>query len=415
MGNNPMMGVSQALEKILLELAPLAQSRPTLQASLHDALGKISAHDIHSPWPVPQAVTSAMDGYAFHSRDLSHAKVELKVIGTQLAGPVNSLLPGQGECIRIMTGAIVPKSCDTVIPMELVESKTDLITFSSSAIRAQSNCKQIGEELQLGAIALAQGTRIGPSQLGLLASLGISQIEVQAPLKIGFLSTGDELVELNQTPTPGAIFDCNRYILFGLIQQLGCEARDYGIIHDRPQAIKDAFLKAAMECDVVISSGGVSVGDADHTKSVLQAIGTINFWSIAMRPGKPMAFGMITQNSKTTPFFGLPGNPIAVLTTFYHLVQPALLALMKKNGVQPPYCCALLQEQIVKKAGRTEFLRGRYYNQNGQTYVEILNPKGMGTLTSMSQANCFVILEEDASHMNALESVQIMPFYGVSS
>lgn len=390
--------------------------------SLDQALNRILAQDLLSPIDVPAADNSAMDGYAFDGECLNTAdqEITLSIAGTALAGKPYEGTIGKGQCLKIMTGALMPKGCDTVIPQEFTSSSNDqFITFPQSQLKAGENRRLRGEDLQKDKAAIAAGRVLRPSDLGLAASLGIAKLAVRRKLKVAILSSGDELRSLHQTLDAGSIYDSNRYSLTGLLNRLDLEIIDCGIVRDDPASLKEAFINAAAKADVLISSGGVSVGEADFTKQIMQELGDVGFWKIAMRPGRPMAFGILKpvpgqSAPRKTLFFGLPGNPVAVMVTFYQFVRSALLQLGGATQTEPPLTQAISETPIRKKPGRTEFQRailGR--GADGKPTVRLTGSQGAGILRSMSEANCFVILSHDQGNVAAGDWVDIALFEGL--
>ena len=390
--------------------------------ALDQAINRILATDLLSPIDVPAADNSAMDGFAFNGNclDTSNPTISLKVIGTALAGKPYEGSISAGECLKIMTGAVMPAGCDTVIPQEFTSAKDgSSIEFKQEQLKPGENRRLRGEDLQKGKPAIAAGRLLRPSDLGLAASLGIASLPVKRKLKVAILSSGDELCALGQTLDAGSIYDSNRYSLTGLLNRLNLEIIDCGIVRDDPNSLKQAFIEAANKADVLISSGGVSVGEADFTKQIMQELGDVGFWKIAMRPGRPMAFGVlkpVTGKSSThkTLFFGLPGNPVAVMVTFYQFVRAALLQLNGANQTEPPLIQAIAEAPIRKKPGRTEFQRailGR--GPDGKPTVRLTGSQGAGILRSMSEANCFVILGHEQGDIAAGDWVDIALFDGL--
>ena len=390
--------------------------------SLDQAINRILAEDLLSPIDVPAADNSAMDGYAFDSQCLAinTPEIDLRVVGTALAGKPYEGKIAAGECLKIMTGALMPTQCDTVIPQELTtNSNTKSIHFQSDQVKTGDNRRLRGEDLQQGKAAIAAGRLLRPSDLGLAASLGIGTLKVRRRLKVAILSSGDELRSLGQALDAGSIYDSNRYSLTGLLNRLDLEMIDCGIVRDDPATLRQAFIEAASQADVLISSGGVSVGEADFTKQIMQELGDVGFWKIAMRPGRPMAFGILKPvpgkpSARKTLFFGLPGNPVAVMVTFYQFVRSALLQLNGASQTEPPLVQAISETAIRKKPGRTEFQRailGR--NTEGRPSVRLTGSQGAGILRSMSEANCFVILAHDQGNIAAGDSVDVALFDGL--
>lgn len=390
--------------------------------TLDKAIDRILAVDLLSPIDVPATDNSAMDGFAFDGKCLNTTSptIALRVVGTAFAGKPYDGNIGSGECLKIMTGAVMPADCDTVIPQEFTTTKDELtIEFKQNQLKLGENRRLRGEDLQQGKPAIAAGRFLRPSDLGLAASLGIATLQVKRKLKVAILSSGDELRSLGQALDAGSIYDSNRYSLTGLLNRLNLEIIDCGIVCDDPASLKQAFIEAANKADVLISSGGVSVGEADFTKQIMQELGDVGFWKIAMRPGRPMAFGVLKPVAGKSParktlFFGLPGNPVAVMVTFYQFVRAALLQLNGANQIQPPLTQAMAEAPIRKKPGRTEFQRailGR--NADGRPTVKLTGSQGAGILRSMSEANCFVILGHEQGNVATGDWVDIALFDGL--
>ena len=429
----PVNEARQAIHQLVADLIQESQQNDTSRiesVTLDQAINRILAHDLLSPINVPAADNSAMDGFAFNGDCLSDSNNELtlQVIGTAYAGKPFEGKVGQGECLKIMTGALMPKDCDTVIPQELTQAvtqaptqstETSVVTFKPNQVKRGENRRLCGEDLQLGKAAITAGRLLRPSDLGLAASLGIASLMVHRKLKVAILSSGDELRPLGQTLDLGSIYDSNRYSLTGLLNRLNMEIIDCGIVHDDPATLKAAFIQAASKADVLISSGGVSVGEADYTKQIMQELGDVGFWKIAMRPGRPMAFGVLKAvegqaDSQKTLFFGLPGNPVAVMVTFYQFVRSALLQLNGATQTEPPLTQALAQAAIRKRPGRTEFQRGILERgPDGKPTVRLTGSQGAGILRSMSEANCFVILDHDQGNIAAGDWVDVALFDGL--
>ncbi|QWD66637.1 gephyrin-like molybdotransferase Glp [Polynucleobacter sp. MWH-Aus1W21] len=390
--------------------------------ALDKAIDRILAVDLLSPIDVPAADNSAMDGFAFDGQclDTNSPTISLRIVGTAFAGKPYEGTIGSGECLKIMTGAVMPAGCDTVIPQEFTTAKDEFtIEFKQDQLKLGENRRLRGEDLQQGKPAIAAGRLLRPSDLGLAASLGIATLQVKRKLRVAILSSGDELRLLGQTLDAGSIYDSNRYSLTGLLNRLNLEIIDCGIVRDDPASLKHAFIEAANKADVLISSGGVSVGEADFTKQIMQELGDVGFWKIAMRPGRPMAFGVLKPVTGKSParktlFFGLPGNPVAVMVTFYQFVRAALLQLNGANQTQPPLTQAMAEAPIRKKPGRIEFQRailGR--SADGKPTVKLTGSQGAGILRSMSEANCFVILGHEQGNVAAGDWVDIALFDGL--
>ena len=361
-----------------------------------------------------------MDGYAFHSNELQTnvGEIQLKVVATLHAGQIQALAVKKGECIKIMTGAVMPPTCDTVVPQEFTKSLDGAsISFASNTVKAGENRRLCGEDLKQGKAAIEQGRILRPADLGLAASLGIAQLEVYQRIKVAVISSGNELSEITEQLQAGKIYDSNRYSLHACLERLGFEIIDCGIVRDTPEELRKTFCSAAERADVIISSGGVSVGEADFTKQMMDELGDVGFWKIAMRPGRPMAFGSlkpIDSKSHPTVFFGLPGNPVAVMVTFYQFVRNALLELNGAKNPQVPLISVQSADQIRKKSGRTEFQRGILFrNTDGKLAVKITGSQGAGILRSMSEANCFIILHHDQGNINPGDWVDVEIFDGL--
>jgi len=387
---------------------------------LKQCLGRILANDILSPINVPANDNSAMDGFAFNSKELKtdREQIHLRIVGTVYAGQTSVPPTQASECIKIMTGAMMPPDCDTVIPQEFTQlSDEGLITFAKDTVRAGENRRLRGEDLQRGKPAIQQGRILKASDIGLAASLGIAELGVYQRIKVAILSSGDELCDMSEPLVPGKIYDSNRFSLHACLSRLGFEIMDCGIVRDTPEDLRHAFTLASQKADVIISSGGVSVGEADFTKQIMDELGEVGFWKIAMRPGRPMAFGSLKPISpKTSPtvFFGLPGNPVAVMVTFYQFVRNALLQL--NGALKPEIPLVLIQsaEAIRKKSGRTEFQRGVLFrNSEGKLFVKSTGSQGAGILRSMSEANCFMILHHDQGNIAPGDWVDVEIFDGL--
>lgn len=385
----------------------------TEEVALGDALGRVLAQDIVSPFSVPPHDNSAMDGYAFDGAQLANgAALNLRVVGTALAGKAWQGQVGPGECVKIMTGAVMPAGLDTVVPQEFTRPAGEqAIEVPAGALRRGDNRRLAGEDLKAGLPALLKGERLGPAALGLLASLGLPGVPVFRRLRVACFSTGDEILSLGEPPREGAVYDSNRYTVRGLLTRLGCEVMDLGVVRDQPVQLEQAFRSAAPQADAIITSGGVSVGEADFTKAMMKQLGDVAFWRIAMRPGRPMAVGRIASSV----LFGLPGNPVAVMVTFLAFVRPALLRMMGcHDTAPPPLLRARSQEAVRKKPGRTEYQRGIVsVAPDGGLQVRTTGNQGSGVLSSMVQANGLIVLHHAQGSVAVGDEVDVMMFEGV--
>lgn len=407
-GRPSSLSVEEALSRITAQIHPVSGWE---QLSLHAVLDRVLAEDIDSPIDVPGHNNSAMDGYAVAVSGLSvpGERQTFRVAGTSLAGhPFAGTVP-PGECVRIMTGAVVPRGTDTVIMQEAVEVADGIITVANPSPRGD-NVRRAGEDLRRGQRVLNRGKRLTPADIGLLASLGIGEVSVVRRVRVAFFSTGDELCSLGEPLAEGKVYDSNRHTLHAMLVRLGADVIDMGVVRDQREAIAQAFAAAADMADVVITSGGVSVGDADFVKDVLGDLGQIDFWRVAMRPGRPLAFGRMGQSV----FFGLPGNPVSTMVTFYQFVQPALRVMMGEPPAAPLLLLATCTSPIKKRAGRKEFQRGvMQRDASGQLTVSSTGAQGSGILSSMSAANCFIHLPAECQGIEPGESVTIQPFAGL--
>jgi molybdopterin molybdotransferase len=400
--------VNQARQKILDEINPLDDSE---SVPLRQALNRVLAKDIISSLNVPGHTNSAVDGYALDGSALPGSGTrDYRVAATSMAGKPTQHTCRPGECIRIMTGAVMPEGTDTVIMQEHVQLNGDTITIDGSH-RAGQNVRQAGEDITIGDTVLHNGKLLTPADLGSISSLGIGEVNIMRRPRVAFFSTGDELRSIgdgsNKPLQSGEIYDSNRYSLYGMLRRLDVEVIDLGVVRDRREDVKLAFDHAAGMADIVITSGGVSVGEADYIKDVLKESGSIHFWKIAMKPGRPLTFGHINN----CLFFGLPGNPVAVMVTFYQFVKPAIEYLASGQHRAPLIVNANCTSNLRKKPGRYEFIRGIYTTAaDGSLSVRKTGQQGSGILTSMSEANCFILLDENNPGVSAGESVPIQPF-----
>ena len=420
----------------------------TLDLPLFEALGRVLAEDVVAPCDVPPHDNSAMDGYAFRGQELNLGEsLTLQVIGTALAGQAWQGTVATGQCVKIMTGAVLPPGLDTVVPQEFVSNQGDSITIPAKLLKPGDNRRLRGEDLAHGKPALRKGEMLTPARLGLAASLGLATLTCFRPLRVAYFSTGDEILSLGQAPREGAVYDSNRYTVFGMLSRMGCRVMDMGVVCDEPAALEAAFLQAATLADAIITSGGVSVGEADHTKNMMRKLGDVAFWRIAMRPGRPMAVGRI-PSGRTTPdlqdksaptaiytgadsyennseqygensensaiLFGLPGNPVAVMVTFLAFVRPALLQMMGAAAPAQPLLKARSLEAIRKKPGRTEYQRGWVSTAaDGSLQVKTTGNQGSGVLSSMAQANGLMVLHHAQGNFAVGDEVDVLMFDGV--
>ncbi|MBI5279643.1 MAG: molybdopterin molybdotransferase MoeA [Burkholderiales bacterium] len=399
-------GVGEFLSHLV---SPVAE---TESVGLFDALGRVLAEDVISPLSVPPHDNSAMDGFAFDGSQLrADAALELEVVGTALAGKAWQGAAGPLQCVKIMTGAIMPAGLDTVVPQEFTKPAGDnRVLVPAGVLKPGDNRRLKGEDLAEGKPALLAGERLGPAAVGLLASIGLPSVRVKRRAKVAYFSTGDEILSLGEPPREGAVYDSNRYTVFGLLTRLGCEVIDMGVVRDEPAQLEAAFRDAAARVDAIITSGGVSVGEADYTKAMMKKLGDVAFWRIAMRPGRPMAVGRIGSSV----LFGLPGNPVAVMVTFLAFVRPALLKMMGARAEPVPQLKAHSLEPMRKKPGRTEYQRGVVSKSaDGVLQVRTTGNQGSGVLSSMVQANCLVVLHHAQGNVAVGEEVDVMMFDGV--
>ena len=413
-GYDPQALSAQAVGEFLHHLVvPLAD---TQDVDLHNALDRVLAHELISPLSVPPHDNSAMDGYAFHGAQLVPGQaLELEVLGTALAGRAWQGHVGPGQCVKIMTGAVMPAGLDTVLPQEFSQDAgPGRIRVPADVVQAGDNRRCCGEDLRQGEVALAAGARLGPAALGLIASLGLTQVCVRRRPKVAYFSTGDEILQPGELPREGAVYDSNRHTVHAMLTRLGCEVLDLGVVRDEPALLEQAFRTAAAQADAIITSGGVSVGEADHTKAMMKQLGDVAFWRIAMRPGRPMAVGRISQGVHSALLFGLPGNPVAVMVTFLAFVRPALLRLMGAQPQPPVLLQARSQEVLRKKPGRTEYQRGLVSTaSDGSLQVCITGNQGSGVLSSMVQANGLIVLHHGQGQVMPGDVVDVMMFDGV--
>lgn len=434
-GYDPQAMTSEGVQDFLSCL--VTPVRDVLDVPLMQALGRVLALDVVSPFDVPPHDNSAMDGYAFAGAQLTpEAPLVLQVVGTALAGKAwqGSVQPGQ--CVKIMTGAVMPAGLDTVVPQEFVAlrkpDEIEVITIPQALLQTGDNRRLRGEDLMKGRAALLKGELVTPARLGLAASLGLKTLKIWRPLRVAYFSTGDEILSLGEMPREGAVYDSNRYTVFGMLSRLGCQVIDLGVVRDDPALLEAAFNDAASQSDAIITSGGVSVGEADYTRAIMKKLGDVAFWRIAMRPGRPMAVGRISgtklassanpvndnsyfndSNVNHALLFGLPGNPVAVMVTFLAFVRPALLQMMGAKPEPDVLLKAHSTEAIRKKPGRTEYQRGRVSTApDGSLHVKTTGSQGSGVLSSMAQANGLIVLHHAQGNVAAGDEVDVMMFDG---
>ena len=397
------IGMARAIELIRTRIKPISGFQ---SVALREALGRRVAEPVISPMNVPAHRNSAMDGYALRGSDLPpQGERTLRLIGTAFAGRPFDGPVQQGECVRIMTGAKMPDDCDSVVIQERARVEGERVSIDHSN-RAGQNVRQAGEDIAVGAELFPSGRQLGAAQLGLLASLGIAEVRVRRRARVAFFSSGDEIRSIGEPLAEGQIYDSNRYTLYGMLQRLGVEPVDLGVIPDREQEITAALEAAAVEADMILTSGGVSVGEADHVVAALRRLGRIHFSKVAIKPGRPLTFGHIGE----TPFFGLPGNPVAVMITFLQFTRLAILQLMGAEALAPPTFTVRCRSQLRKSPGRTEFQRGLLQrSESGELCVVSSGRQGSGILSSMSDADCFILLPETAGSFSVDDRVQVQP------
>ncbi len=398
------LSVVQGQEKVL----SLVNTVSEIEAcKIENAYGRVLAEDIISPVNVPQYTNSAMDGYAIRSDDVDRDSYQ--VVAEVMAGHAYDQPLQVGQAVKIMTGAPTPLNGDTVVMREQASQEGDKVTFDGANIKAGQNVRQAGEDLAIGSDVFTAGTRLASPEMGMIASLGFGEANVFRKLKVAVFSTGDEVQAPGTEQKANSIYDSNRFTIMGMLEKLGCEILDFGILEDNEQLMIEALENASAQADVVMTSGGVSVGDADYIKLALDKLGQIDFWRINMRPGRPLAFGQI--NNK--PFFGLPGNPVAVMVSFINFVEPALRKMQGEQGWKPLKVNAIATENLRSRQGRTEFSRGIYeLDDSGRLTVRTTGKQGSGILRSMSEANCLIEISPAIDTVKAGESVTIIPLQG---
>lgn len=398
------LSVVQGQEKILSLVNTVAE---TEACKIEDAYGRVLADHVVSPVNVPQYTNSAMDGYAIRGDDVERESYQ--VVAEVMAGHAYDLPLEVGQAVKIMTGAPTPINGDTVVMREQASQDGDTVTFNGASIKTGQNVRQAGEDLAIGSDVFTAGTRLASPEMGMIASLGFGEANVFRKLKVAVFSTGDEVQAPGTEQKANSIYDSNRFTIMGMLEKLGCEILDFGILEDNEQLMIEALENASAQADVVMTSGGVSVGDADYIKLALDKLGQIDFWRINMRPGRPLAFGQINDK----PFFGLPGNPVAVMVSFINFVEPALRKMQGEQGWKPLKVSAIATENLRSRQGRTEFSRGIYeLDETGRLTVHTTGKQGSGILRSMSEANCLIEISPAVDTVKAGESVTIIPLQG---
>lgn len=398
------ISATEAMERVLAAVTPVAQVE---SVNLRAALGRVIAQDVRSRVQVPNHTNSAMDGFALRGRDLpSDGERTFTEIGVAFAGRPYPGPVGEGQCVRIMTGAVMPEGTDTVVMQERVSVDGETVTVTDRE-KPGANVRMAGEDLEAGDLAIAAGTRVGPSHLGLAASLGFSELPVVRRPRVAFFSNGDELRSVGESIEVGELYDSNRYTLYGMLTEAGTEMVDLGIVRDDPDHIRRAFEDAAGCADMVVTSAGASVGEADYVKDTLRQLGAVTFWKVAIKPGRPLSFGTVGG----AYFFGLPGNPVSVMVTFEIFVRAAL---RKLSGERDPGHLRLrvpTLSKLKKRPGRMEYQRGILEQDGeGRTVVRSTGEQGSGILHSMSVANCYIILPDESDGARPGDLVEVQPF-----
>jgi len=405
--NTGLLSVAEAQARILAGVTPVST---TEILPVREALGRVLAEAVVSPIDVPSHTNSAMDGYAVRAADLPETGVRVfPVPGTSWAGRpwLTPIEPGQA--VQIMTGGMMPEGADTVVMQEQVERQADTVRIGSGH-RCGQNVRAAGEDLAAGQPVFTAGKQLTAADIGVLASIGLSEVSVYRRLKVAFFSTGDELRPVGEPLAPGEIYDSNRYTLYGMLKKLDVEIIDMGVVRDKRALVEQALTDAAAVADAIITSGGVSVGEADFVKETLEKLGNMSFWKIAMKPGRPVTFGHIND----AVFFGLPGNPVSVMVTYFQFVRPALLKMGGESGAAGAGAFTLrarTTSALRKRPGRYEFQRGVLeQSAPGEFTVRSAGAQGSGVLRSMSEANCFILLEPERTGVEAGEEVVVQPF-----
>jgi molybdopterin molybdotransferase len=401
-----LLPIHTAISNMLQQISPVLESE---QIELEEALGRVLAKDVVSTINVPPSDNSAMDGYAMRCKDLTDTH-SLQLVGTAWAGKPFKETVLTGQCIRIMTGAVIPHGADSVVMQENTDVKGNSVIFKHIPELGNS-VRKAGEDIQQGQVVVTKGTKLTPAYLALIASVGIAEISVIRLIKVGLIATGDELTLPGQPLIDGAIYESNRFALTALLNAFPVVLFDFGIVKDDKVDLKAAFEQAGNHCDLVLSCGGVSVGDADYVKQILDELGTINFWKVAIKPGKPFAFGQLRRQLGNAWFCGLPGNPVSSYVTFETLVTPVLQKLCGQTPTATPHFVAKASCLIKKRAGRADYQRGIFYrDEQGELWVKPNGKQGSGIMSSIAHANCYMVLEQQAGDVRLGESVNIQPF-----
>jgi molybdopterin molybdotransferase len=405
-GEQTPLGVDQARRVLLNTIGPV---RGRERVPVRAALGRVLARDLVALFDVPAHDNSAMDGYAVRAGDLQNERNRLTLVGAAFAGHPFSGVVGANQAVRIMTGGLLPRGADSVVIQEHAEVDGDTVTLPPPQ-RVGQHVRRAGEDLAAGKVALPAGTRLGPAELGLVASLGHSEVTVFRRPRIAIFATGDELTGVGRPLGPGEVYDSNRYTLYGVLRRLDAEVLDMGVVRNEPQALRQAFADATEQADAILTTGGVSVGDADHVHDIMTGLGEVCFWKVDIKPGRPMAFGRLGDSW----LFGLPGNPVAALVNYYQIVLDALHRLAGEDPLPPrPSFRVRCTEPIRKLTGRREFPRGVLFEQGGEWVVRLTGNQGSGVLRSMVEGNCFIILPEDGGDVSAGDRVEVQPFDGL--
>ena len=397
-------------EAVKIIFNKISATTETESIPIRESLGRVLATNITSEINVPSGRNSAMDGYAINAVDLPfNGKISLKIIGSSFAGKPSNIKIKKGECIRIMTGAIMPDGSDTVVMQEAVERSGDTIALGIET-KAGNNVREAGEDLAIGDLVLEKGIKVTPADIGLLASLGLAKVTVYRKIRVAFFSTGDELRSVGDKLDNGAIYDSNRYTLYGMLKRLGVDTIDMGVVKDNRKLMDKALSDAKGKSDVLITSGGVSVGEADYVKESLLKYGEVDFWKVAMKPGRPFTFGKLDS----TYFFGLPGNPVSVMVTFYQFVQPALKRIIGEKATSPMLLKVPCISKLKKRPGRVEYQRGILEcDDTGRMTVRKTGAQGSGILRSMADANCFIVLSLENNGVSPEDLVDVQLFHGL--